>query len=105
MIKEYQVTVMCENGKYKPVSCIIKREQDDVLTIGKEAFTREVRKAGIIKICQKRGWTAADLKRFGYTRVLAREYDRERIAEANAARYEAIKEAHYASGEWQRPKK
>ena len=27
MKKQYQVTIMCRNGKYKPVSCIVSMEQ------------------------------------------------------------------------------
>ena len=32
MIKEYQVTLVCASGKYKPVSCIIKKDSKEVLT-------------------------------------------------------------------------
>ena len=46
----------------------------------------------------------ADLARYGYTKGKIREYDKEKIEQENAARYEALKEEKYASGEWKRPK-
>ena len=52
----------------------------------------------------KRYWTVDDLKKYGYTKGKIREYDREKIEQENAARYEALKEEKYASGEWKRPK-
>lgn len=104
MLKEYQVTLMCNNGKYKPVSCIIKKDTELIKTIGKDNFIKELRKDGITKICQKRYWTSKDLSRYGYSSVKLREYDKEKIAEAAKAKYEAIKEAKYESGEWQRSK-
>jgi hypothetical protein len=92
MFKEYQVTLMCETGEYKPVSAIVKV---DTANMGKFAskveFFADVRKQGIIKICQKRYWTNADLKRYHYTKVKMREYDKEKIAKENAERYERIK--------------
>ena len=38
MLKEYQVTLMCKSGKYKPVSCIIKKDTDVIVSIGKEEY-------------------------------------------------------------------
>ena len=104
MLKEYQVTLMCANGKYKPVSCIVRKDTNEIKSIGKEEFTKQIRMAGITKICQKRYWSSADLKKYEYTKVLIREYDKEKIAAEAKARYDAIKEAKYASGEWKRPK-
>ena len=103
MIKEYQVTLVCASGKYKPVSCIIKKDSKEVLTKGRDKFIKEVQQQGIIKICQKRLWSNADLKKYEYTRAKVREYDKEKIAKESAERYEKIKEEKYASGEWQRP--
>lgn len=94
-MKEYQVTLVAANGKYRPVSCIIKAEK---------YIKTEVLRKGIEKICMKRGWSGADLKKFTYTTAKVREYDKEKIALENAARYEAIKEEKYATGEWKRPK-
>ena len=28
MIKEYQVTLVCSTGQYKPVSCIVKKDDN-----------------------------------------------------------------------------
>lgn len=98
---EYQVTLICASGKYKPVSCIIKSDKIDLTDkVAKKSLITK----GTQKICLKRYWTVTDLKRFDYTRAKVREYNKEKIAAAAKANYEAIKEAKYASGEWQRPK-
>ena len=96
MKKQYQVTLICENGKYKPVSTIVTMEE----TADRKAIMREGQK----KIMIKRYWSMADLTRYGYTKGKIREYDKEKIERENAARYEALKEEKYASGEWKRPK-
>lgn len=101
MSKQYQVTLMCGSGKYKPVSCIIKHEALDINN--KEEKMTLVRE-GIQRICIKRYWTKADLKRYNYTKVKVREYDRSKIEAEPKARYETIKEAHYQDGSWKRPK-
>lgn len=104
MMKEYQVTLTCESGKYKPVSCIIKKDSEEMKQIGKSAFVGKIKQEGIKKICQKRYWGNRELKEYGYTKVKVREYDKERIAQENKERYEQLKEEKYQSGEWQRPK-
>ena len=96
MKKQYEVTLICENGKYKPVSTIVTMEE----TTDRKAIMREGQK----KIMIKRYWSMADLTRYGYTKGKIREYDKEKIERENAARYEALKEEKYASGEWKRPK-
>ena len=96
MKKQYQITLICENGKYKPVSTIVTMEE----TTDRRAIMREGQK----KIMIKRYWSMADLTRYGYTKGKIREYDKEKIEQENAARYEALKEEKYASGEWKRPK-
>lgn len=96
MKKQYQVTLICESGKYKPVSTIVTMEE----TTDKKAIMRE----GQRKIMIKRYWSMADLTKYGYTKGKIREYDKEKIEQENAARYEALKEQKYASGEWKRPK-
>lgn len=103
-MKEYQVTLMCANGKYKPVSCIIKKDNAGLTERGKEAFLKVVKEEGIKKICQQRGWTKRELVAYAYTKVKVREYDKERIAQENAERYAKIKEEKYNNGEWKRPK-
>lgn len=101
MNKQYQVTLMCNNGKYRPVSCIITCEELDLSN--KEEKKGLVQK-GVQKICVKRYWSNADLKKYGYTGAKVREYDRVKIEAEVKARYEAIKEAHYQDGSWKRPK-
>lgn len=101
MIKEYQVTLMCNNGKYRPVSCLVKCEEIDLLN---KEQKRALIKKGTQKICLKRYWTGSDLTKYGYTKAKVRLYDKEKIAEAEKLRYSEIKEAHYADGSWKRPK-
>ena len=96
MKKQYQVTLICDNGKYKPVSTIVTLEE----TTDKKVIMRE----GQRKIMIQRYWSMADLKKYGYTKGKVREYDLEKIERENAERYERIKEEKYASGEWKRPK-
>ena len=54
MMKEYQVTLMCASGKYRPVSCIVRKDTDAIASIGKEEYSKQIRKEGIIKSCQMR---------------------------------------------------
>ena len=101
MNKQYQVTLMCNNGEYRPVSCIITCEELDLNN--KEVKKGLVRK-GVQKICAKHYWSSTDLKQYGYATAKVREYDRTKIEAEAKARYDAIKEAHYADGSWKRPK-
>lgn len=105
MKKQYQVTLICATGQYRPVSCIINRQQDTNidLTIDKNV-KQEIQRTGIQKICIQRGWTMKDLKKYSYTKAKVREYDKEKIAQQKKENYDRIKEEKYASGEWQRPK-
>ena len=93
---QYQVTLTCTTGKYRPVSAIVETDSTDKAIIQTK---------GIQKICIQRGWSSTELKKYGYTKVKMRIYDKEKIAIENKARYEKIKEEKYASGEWKRPKK
>lgn len=105
MKKQYQVTLKSTTGKYKPISCIITKEQkEDVnLLLIKEEKTQIIN-AGVIKICGQRYWGKRDIIEQGFTIATTRVYDKEKIAKENKERYEQIKEAKYQSGEWQRPK-
>lgn len=102
MLKEYQVSIMCDTREYRPVSAIVKHEEVNLLD---QTARREVMRAGIRKICIKRGWSLLDLKRYHYNTTKVREYDKQKIAEENKKRYEEIKEQHYNDGTWKRPKK
>lgn len=101
MTKEYQVTLMCKDGKYRPVSCLIKCEELNLLDKNQK---KDLIRKGTQKICLKRYWTGSDLMRYGYTKAKVRLYDRNQIAADAKAKYDAIKEAHYADGSWKRPK-
>ena len=92
MKKQYQVTLISESGKYRPVSCIVYMEQaEDVDLTADKAMKSAIVKQGVIKIAQKRLWTSADLKNYGYTKSKCRLYDKEKIEKENAERYEKIK--------------
>ena len=106
MIKEYQITLVCSTGQYKPVSCIIQEEQGNNLSDLSKVpeYRKTLLDRGIKKICAKRYWSSADLKRNHYTTAKIRLYDKEKIEAENKAKYEAIKETKYASGEWKKPK-
>lgn len=101
-MKEYQVTLKCADGRYKPVSCIIKAEGADLKNSVK---VQELLQKGTQKICIQRNWTKTELRKYNYTKGLVREYDKEKIDAQNKARYEKLKEEKYASGEWKRPKR
>lgn len=105
MKKEYQVTILCSTGEYRPVSTIVNYEQSsgEDLSLNKDK-RKEIQTKGIIKICQKRGWDKKDLIKYNYTKCKIRLYDKEAIEKENKERYEKIKEEKYATGEWKRPK-
>ena len=105
IINEYQVTLISATNQYKPVSCIIKRKQEEDIDITKNKNEKmTLIQEGYKKICAKRYWTKLDLLKYSYTKAKVRLYDKEKIEAENKARYEAIKEAKYACGEWKRPK-
>lgn len=69
-MRDYQVTLMCADGRYKPVSCIVKYKTIDLKN-------KEERKLLVVegtkKICAKRYWGNAELKLYGYTKAKVRE--------------------------------
>lgn len=91
MMKEYQVTLLCQTKQYKPVSAIVKLDIATLSNLTTKEICAEIRKRGIIKICQARYWTTADLKRYNYTIVKMREYNIQKIEKDNKLRYEQIK--------------
>ena len=95
-MKQIQISILCDTGVYKPVSTIINVPSIKDFNNNQKQYRQE----GIRKICAKRNWDNSDLKRFGYTQVKCRIYDKEKIAKENAERYEQIKQEKYASGEW-----
>ena len=96
----YQVTLTSTTGQYKAVSTIVKAEK-----IATKEDKQGVINKGIIKIAQQRRWTNQDLKKFGYTKVKIREYDKAKIDKQSAERYEKLKQEKYACGEWKAPKR
>ena len=76
---DLQVTFFHKENKYKPISTIVKIEQEreeDNLLLNKEK-KQEIINKGIVKICQKKYWTMREVKRYNYTKVKAREYKKE----------------------------
>lgn len=103
--KQYQVTLVCTSGKYRPISCIVNYlQEDDSNKLLDPTEKRAIVREGIHKICAKHYWTGSDLKKYDYLQTKVREYDKEKIEAEKLARYEKIKEEKYASGEWKRPK-
>lgn len=74
---EYQVSLFCKSGKYRPVSTIVRRKVQVDLTNATDK--KKIMNDGIIKICQMRGWTSRDLQRYDYLKSRVREYDKEKI--------------------------
>lgn len=88
---EYQVTLFCPDGRYKPVSAIVKKDMAYIRSCSKGQLIKDLRKEGVQKICIKRNWTSADIRAYGYTELKIRRYDREKIQIENAERYQQIK--------------
>lgn len=82
---QLQVTIISDH--YKPISTLVEMPIKQYLA---KNFT-PYKEKGIIKICQKKSWTKQDLDRYGYTKVKYRVYDKQKIEEENAKRYEKIK--------------
>ena len=82
-----QITLFDKGGHYKPVSTLINVESIEYFKSHKE----EVKIAGVVKICQKRGWTQRELEKYGYKTCKIRVYDPEKIKQEAKDRYEQIK--------------
>ena len=106
MKKIYQVTLICSTGQFKPISTLVNYEQGDYSgDLSKNSSERQkIITQGVQNIYVKQYKDSATLKRDHYSKVRVRAYDREKIQAEAKAKYEAIKEAKYASGEWKRPK-
>lgn len=75
MIK-VQVTLFDKNGKYRPISTIVKEVESMEYYNTHKA---EIQRRAIENICHQRRVSFAELKKQGYTLVKAREYDIEKI--------------------------
>lgn len=106
MKQDYQVTLVDNRKKYRPISAVVKIEQaeDADLTLDKNK-RKEIINKGIIKICQKRGWGKLELKTYNYLTALVRKYNGAETIAQDKERYKKIKEEKYKTGEWKRPKK
>ena len=105
MKQDYQVTLLCADGRFRPVSCLVSVEQKAGVDLTKDRETRySIKQDGIKKICCLKRWTKNDLVKYNYSRVKVRLYDKVKIETERAERYESIKEKKYATGEWKRPK-
>lgn len=72
---ELQVTLIQREGKYRPMSTLVKI---DSIEYYKE-HKKEVQKRAIENICHQRMTDWKTLQKQGYTQVKVREYDREKI--------------------------
>lgn len=98
---EYQVTLFCNTGKYRPMSTIVRVKEEITTPEAKKALIEK----GAQKICYQHGLSGKDLKKDGYIYGKVRVYDKEKLDKEAKERYNKIKEEKYASGEWKRPKK
>lgn len=77
MKKKYQVTMYCATGQYKPISTIVTIEQqDDSNLLLDQEQKKNIINKGVVAICHKKYWTTRDVKKYSYTKVRAREYEK-----------------------------
>ena len=74
MKKQYQITLICATGQYRPVSTIVTIEQDNEDNLLLTEQKKDIINKGIVRICQQRYWTKRDMMKYGYTKVKTREY-------------------------------
>lgn len=83
MIK-MQLTIFDKEGHYKPISTIVEVESVDYYKANKS----KIQSIAIQNICHNRCISFKELQKQGYTVIKAREYDKEKIAEANKKKKE-----------------
>lgn len=83
---QVQITLISESG-YKPLSTLIDCESWEEYQANKIAYQQKA----VTYMLAKRYMTVRDLRKYGYTEIRARVYDKERIQAENRARYEKIK--------------
>lgn len=86
-MKQIQITLISNKG-YRPISTLIDVEKVTDYVLNEKKYQDKA----ITKMLAQRRWTRADLTKYGYTTMKHRVYDKERIEEENALRYERIKE-------------
>lgn len=82
-----QFTLISTTGKYKPMSTLL--EVPSVREYNNNA--QQYKDKAIRKMCVQRKTDGYYLKKYGYTTLKVRVYDKDKIAQENAARYEQIK--------------
>lgn len=82
-----QFTLFSTTGKYKPMSTLIEVPSIKEYNNNPE----EYKKKAIRKMCIQRKTDGYYLKKYGYTQIKVRVYDKQKIEQENAARYEQIK--------------
>lgn len=82
-----QFTLVSTTGKYKPMSTLIEVPSIKEYNNNPE----EYKKKAIRKMCIQRKTDGYYLKKNGYTQMKVRVYDKAKIEQENAARYEQIK--------------
>ena len=82
-----QVTLYDKLGKYRPISTLCQVESIEWFKKNKE----KVKIEGVIKICQKRGWTQKELEKYNYKTCKMRVYNPEKIKQEAKEKYEKIK--------------
>jgi hypothetical protein len=83
---QIQITILSDKG-YRPLSTLIEVDNVQEYINNKVKYQQDA----ILKICANRHMTIRDLRKYGYTQIKAREYNKEKIAQENAERYERIK--------------
>ena len=77
MKKQYQVTLICATGQYRPVSTIVTRDQENDENMLLDPKKKQaIITQGVVRICQQRYWTDRDRKKYGYTKVKTRVYEK-----------------------------
>lgn len=84
---QIQLTLYTEDGKYRPMSTIVEVESIAYYNSHK----KEVQDKAVRKISIQRKMDIWVMKKYGYTRIKARVYDKEKIEQENKERYEQIK--------------
>lgn len=75
-MKDYQVTLYCADGRFRPVSCIVPHKVVAGIEGDREKLVTTLKQEGIKKICQKRFWSGSDLKKYNYTKVKIRAVEK-----------------------------
>ena len=81
-----QVTLISEGG-YRPLSTLATVPSWDEYMRNKVAYQQKI----VTSMLAKRGMNVRDLRKYQYTQIKARVYDKERIEQEKKARYEQIK--------------